>query len=55
MMLDYIGWKEAGRLITDAMERLFVQGCATADLARFMDHGKSVGSREFREKLIETL
>ena len=55
MMLDYIGWKEAGRLITDAMERLFVQGCATADLARFMDHGKSVGSREFGEKLIETL
>lgn len=33
MMLDYMGWHEAGRMIEDALERLFQKGVATADLA----------------------
>lgn len=55
MMLDYIGWGEAGELITNAMESLFTRGLATNDLARFMDNGHSVGTREFGEKLIHEL
>ncbi len=55
MMLDYMGWHEAGRMIEDALERLFQKGVATADLARFMPDGKSVGTREFGEKIIEQL
>lgn len=55
MMLDYLGWKEASRLITTAMEQLFVQGYATYDLARFMDNGKVLGTKEFKDKLLETL
>ncbi len=55
MMLDYMGWHEAGRMIEDALERLFQKGIATADLARFMPEGKSVGTREFGEKIIEQL
>lgn len=55
MMLDYMGWHEAGRLIEDALERLFQKGVATADLARFMPDGKSVGTKEFGEKIIEQL
>lgn len=55
MMLDYIGWSEAGAIITSAMERLFGKGVATADLARFMANGKSVGTREFGDRLIEEL
>lgn len=55
MMLDYLGWKEAGKLITTAMETLFVQGYATHDLARFMEQGKSLSTKEFRDKLLETL
>ena len=55
MMLDYMGWNEAGELITVAMEKLFSQGIATNDLARFMDNGKPVGTKEFADKLIETL
>ncbi len=55
MMLDYMGWHEAGRMIEDALERLFQKGIATADLARFMPKGKSVGTREFGEKIIEQL
>ncbi len=55
MMLDYMGWGLAGELITAALERLFVQGIATNDLARFMDNGHSVGTREFAKQLIDAL
>lgn len=52
MMLDYIGWNEAGKLITNAMERLFEAGTATADLAKFMPCGDAVGTIEFGERLV---
>ena len=55
MMLDYIGWGEAASLITSAMEKLFYEGYATSDLARFMDNGKPLGTNEFAEKLANTL
>lgn len=55
MLLDYVGWTEAAQLITEAMEKLFTNGYATADLARFMDNGKELGTKEFGEKLIENL
>lgn len=55
MMLDYMGWKEAAQLITDALERLFTQGVATADLARFMPDGKALGTKAFGDKLAESL
>ena len=55
MMLEYLGWKEAAGLITLAMEKVFANGEATGDLARFMPNGKSLGTKEFGEKLIELL
>ncbi len=55
MMLDYMGWNEAGKLIEDALETLFQQGTATADLARFMDNGKSLGTKEFGNAVINSI
>lgn len=55
MMLDYMGWHEVGRMIEDALERLFQKGVATADLARFMPDGTTVGTKLFGEKIIEQL
>ena len=55
MMLDYMGWHEAGRMIEDALERLFQKGVATADLARFVPDGTTVGTKLFGEKIIEQL
>lgn len=55
MMLDYMGWHKAGRMIEDALERLFQKGVATADLARFMPDGTTVGTKLFGEKIIEQL
>lgn len=55
MMLDYIGWHEAGTMIEAALEKLFQQGIATADLARFMANGKSLGTKEFGEAVVAQL
>ena len=55
MMLDYMGWGEAGELITRSLENLFCKGVATADLARFMKNGRSVGTREFGQAMTDTL
>lgn len=55
MMLDYMEWSEAGQLITDGIETLFGDGCATVDLARFMPHGRPVGATEFGKKLIDII
>lgn len=55
MMLDYMGWDEAASLVTSAMEKLFGEGYATTDLARFMENGKPLGTKEFAEKLAAEL
>lgn len=55
MMLDYMGWGEAGELITRSLENLFCKGVATADLARFMKNGHSVGTREFGQAMTDAL
>jgi len=55
MMLEYMGWKEAADLITNAMEKAFLTGEATHDLSRFMTNGKSLGTKQFGEKLISIM
>ena len=53
MMLDYIGWKEAGEAIEQSLAELYRHHTATADLARMMADGKSLGTREFGDAVIE--
>ena len=53
MMLEFMGWKEAADCINRALEASFEDGYATNDLARFMDNGKPLGTKEFAEKLVE--
>lgn len=55
MMLEYIGWVEAGKLITDGLTKLYSEGKATADLARFMDNGQSLSTSSFCELLVKNL
>lgn len=55
MMLEYMGWHEAGALITTSLEKLFAEGYATADLARFMNQGKALSTAEFAQKVTETI
>ena len=55
MMLEYLGWNEAAKQITTAMENCFEAGKATIDLARFMAGGKSLSTTEFRDELIREM
>ncbi|TFD92153.1 NADP-dependent isocitrate dehydrogenase [Dysgonomonas capnocytophagoides] len=55
MMLEYLGWNEAAGLITDALEKLYSNGKATNDLARFMENGTSLSTSQFAKLLGETL
>lgn len=55
MMLDYMGWNEAGRLITTSLEKLFEEGYATSDLARFMEEGRELTTAQFSQRVIDEL
>ncbi len=52
MLLDYIGWSEAARIIEKALAHCFTQGKATADLARFMPQGKPLSTSDFTQELL---
>lgn len=55
MMLEHFGWNDAAALVTAALERLFGEGYATPDLARFMENGKPLGTKEFAKALSESI
>jgi isocitrate dehydrogenase len=52
LMLDYIGWHEAAKLITKALEITIKNGQLTHDLAQFVHGATSVGTSEFAELII---
>lgn len=55
MMLEYLGWDEAGKIIEQALENLFQNGRATADLARFMPNGTSLTTSEFGKEIVKLI
>ncbi len=55
MMLEYMGWDDAGKLITRSLESLFGKGIATSDLARFMRNGTTLTTTQFADAVIEEL
>ncbi|MBQ2123363.1 MAG: NADP-dependent isocitrate dehydrogenase [Bacteroidaceae bacterium] len=55
MMLEYLGWNEAAALIETALEGAFKDGKATADLARFMQNGTALGTKEFTQELVNRI
>ncbi|MFA6592958.1 MAG: isocitrate/isopropylmalate family dehydrogenase, partial [Bacteroidales bacterium] len=52
MMLEYLGWKEAAELITQALEDNFAAGYATNDLARFMSNSHPLSASEFADATV---
>ncbi len=55
MMLDYIGWQEAGQKIIVALEEMFRKGFATNDLAKFMNDGRTLTTSKFAQEIISLL
>lgn len=55
MMLDHLGWTEAGEMITDSIEKTIASKVVTYDFARLMDGATEVKTSEFADELIKNL
>ena len=55
MMFDYLGWPEAGKLITDALTETIGQRKVTYDLHRQMEGATKLKTSEFADAIIENM
>jgi isocitrate dehydrogenase len=55
MMLDFMGWKEAARLIEDGIARTIQQKRVTYDLERLMPGAKKLKTSEYASAIIENM
>ncbi len=55
MMFDFMGWKEAARLIEDGIERTIGQKRVTYDLERLMPGATKVKTSEYATAIIENM
>jgi isocitrate dehydrogenase len=55
MMLDFIGWKEAAKMIEDAMEKTIQQKFVTYDFERQTASATKVGTSEFATRIIQNM
>jgi isocitrate dehydrogenase len=55
MMLNYLGWKEAARMIEKAMEKTIAQKIVTYDFARLMEGAREVKCSEFGRAIVENM
>ena len=55
MMLEYMGWKEAGGLITSAFEKTIAQKRVTYDFERQMPGATKLKTSEFATAIIDNL
>ncbi len=55
LMLEYMGWKDAGKLVRDAVEKTISEGDVTYDLERQIEGGNKLATSEFAEKVVENI
>ena len=55
MMFDFMGWKEAARLIEDGIARTIQQKRVTYDLERLMPGAKKLKTSEYASAIIENM
>lgn len=55
MMLKYLNWDEAGRLIENAIEKTIQKKTVTYDFARLMENIKPIKCSEYGNEIIENL
>lgn len=55
MMLDYLGWKEAGVLIEKGFQKTILNKTVTYDLAREMEGAKTLKCSEFGDAIIDNM
>jgi isocitrate dehydrogenase len=55
MMLDYMGWEEAHKMIVDAMQETIKQKKVTYDLERQMEGATKMSTSGFAEAIISNM
>jgi isocitrate dehydrogenase len=55
MMLEYLNWEEAARLIEAGIEQTLARKTVTYDLERQMEGATKVGSSEYADHIIQNL
>ena len=55
MMLDYLGWAKAARLIEKGLEKTFLSKKVTYDLARLMEGAQEVPCSRFGELVCDNI
>jgi isocitrate dehydrogenase len=55
MLLEHIGWEEAGGLITRAVEKTIQQKTVTYDLERLMDGARKLKCSEFGQAIVANM
>jgi isocitrate dehydrogenase len=55
LMLEYLGWNDASRLVRDAVERTISEGTVTYDLHRQIEGGTKVATSEFADAVVENV
>jgi isocitrate dehydrogenase len=55
MMLEFMGWKEAARLVENGMERTIQQKKVTYDFERMMEGATKVSTSEFATQIINNM
>ncbi|WP_263353524.1 NADP-dependent isocitrate dehydrogenase [Acidicapsa acidisoli] len=55
MLLEFLGWKEAAKLVESALEKTIVQKTVTYDFARQLEGATKVGTSEFATRMIANM
>jgi len=55
LMLEYMGWKDAGQLVRDAVEETISSGKVTYDLERQIEGGEKLSTSEFADAVVENI
>jgi isocitrate dehydrogenase len=55
IMFEYLGWKDAGQLVRDAVEETISSGTVTYDLHRQIEGGTKVATSEFADAVVENI
>ena len=55
MLLEFLGWKEAAKLVESSLEKTIVQKTVTYDFARQLEGATKVGTSEFATKIIANM
>ncbi|WP_224448899.1 isocitrate dehydrogenase (NADP(+)) [Haloprofundus salilacus] len=55
LMLEYMGWKDAGQLVKDAVEETISSGNVTYDLHRQIEGGNKLATSEFADAVVENI